>query len=171
MALRERLPTLRHCELVRRVCCRSRTAKTLTPTQHAQSGVSAGALTATLAACDVDLAASVDLAYALTLENGIYDRKGGLAGVWGPLIRRWLLELLPADAAAVCSGRVALFSLAVWPLPPRRLVVSEFSSKEHLVDTAMVRARVPAAAPRLAYAYACVVLCAAHRRASTSLTS
>lgn len=71
-----------------------------------KTGVSAGALTATLAACDVDMAvrrraapgeksearltakvaltptaqASVDLAYALTLEKDLYNRKGGLAG-------------------------------------------------------------------------------------------
>lgn len=107
------------------------------------SGVSAGALTTVLAACEVDLQSSVDLAYSLTLQADLYNRSGGLAGVWGPLIRRWLLELLPADAAQRCSGRVSLFSLAVWPLPPRRLVTSQFESKEAVVDAAMSSVHIP----------------------------
>ena len=30
----------------------------------------------------------------------------GLAGVWGGIIRQWLEELLPADAAERCNGCV-----------------------------------------------------------------
>jgi len=126
-----------------------------------QTGVSAGALTATLAACDVDMRvrdrkprlatdraltppqASVDLAYALTLEMDLYKRKGGLAGVWGPLIKRWLHELLPEDAASVCSGRVGLFSLALWPPVPRTVFIGEFQSKDDLVEAAMASVHIP----------------------------
>lgn len=32
----------------------------------------------------------------------------GLAGVWGPLVRQWLDELLPQDAADLCSSRLFL---------------------------------------------------------------
>ena len=184
----------------------------MAPRRRRQTGASAGALTATLAACDVDLRvrarrsgasaaqadaagrhtrrharalrdtafvmlrraraqASVDLAYGLTLEKDLYNRPGGLAGarrwctlclapcahfavsrsplhshcagVWGPLIRRWLDELLPADAARVCSGRVGLFTLALWPPLPRHVFVDDFASKEDLIDAAMASVHIP----------------------------
>jgi hypothetical protein len=63
--------------------------------------------------------------------------------VWGPLIRRWLDELLPADAARVCSGRVGLLTLALWPPPPRRLLVTTFDSKDDLIDAAMASVHIP----------------------------
>ena len=65
------------------------------------------------------------------------------AGVWGPLIQRWLHELLPADAATVCSGRVGLFVLAIWPPLPHHLMVSEFQSKDDLVEAAMASVHIP----------------------------
>lgn len=63
--------------------------------------------------------------------------------MWGPLIKRWLHELLPDDAATVCSGRVGFFSLAVWPPLPRRVFVSEFDSKEDLIEAAMASVHIP----------------------------
>ena len=65
------------------------------------------------------------------------------AGVWGPLIQRWLHDLLPADAATVCSGRVGLFVLAIWPPLPHHLLVSEFQSKDDLVEAAMASVHIP----------------------------
>lgn len=46
-------------------------------------GYSAGALSATLAACDVPMHRAVDAAYALTLKHNIWQRPLGLLGVWG----------------------------------------------------------------------------------------
>ena len=63
--------------------------------------------------------------------------------MWGPLIQRWLDELLPADADRVCSGRVGLFTLALWPLKPQRLFVAEYESKADLIDTAMASVHIP----------------------------
>lgn len=62
-------------------------------------GASAGALLATLAACNVDPKTALDSAHRLALEAGLWDRKLKLAGVWGDLIRAWLYELLPANAS------------------------------------------------------------------------
>ena len=41
------------------------------------------------------------------MENDIWNRPGGLAGIWGSLVREWLDELLPEDAAERCNGRVS----------------------------------------------------------------
>ena len=63
--------------------------------------------------------------------------------MWGPLIQRWLDELLPADADRVCSGRVGLFTLALWPLMPKHLFVATYESKADLIDTAMASVHIP----------------------------
>lgn len=39
-------------------------------------------------------------------RHGLEQRRWGLAGIWGPLIRQWLHDLLPHDAADRCNGRV-----------------------------------------------------------------
>ena len=62
------------------------------------SGASAGALTATLTAADVDFYDATRLALKLAGEEDVWDRRGGLQVIWGPMIERWLDELLPPDA-------------------------------------------------------------------------
>ena len=72
-------------------------------------GASAGALAATLAACDVDMELALERALALSIEARAFERGPfGLYGIWGGVIRTWLDELLPADAARRCDGRVEL---------------------------------------------------------------
>lgn len=81
-------------------------------------------------------------------------------GIWGPIVRTWLDELLPADAHSRCSSRVAL--LVSKPLVPvaalalggplltrtghrcvERLVVSEFGTRQEVVDAAMASVHIP----------------------------
>jgi hypothetical protein len=69
LALQEQLPSLKACDMVRALlhrpchalCSRSSSRSHAAPPP--QSGASAGALTACLAACDVDLLQSVERAY------------------------------------------------------------------------------------------------------------
>ena len=109
----------------------------------ALSGVSAGALSAVLAACDVDVVKAVEAAYALSKSGGVYDRPAGLAGVWGALIKSWLESLLTEDAAARCSGRVSLVTLVVWPLPSRHLTVTHYRSSDDVIDAALASIHIP----------------------------
>jgi predicted acylesterase/phospholipase RssA len=71
-------------------------------------GSSAGALLSILAACQVDVTRAVTLAHELCVRYKVLQRPLGLAGVWGGLVREWLRELLPADAAEKCNGRVTV---------------------------------------------------------------
>jgi hypothetical protein len=48
----------------------------------------------------------------MALEGRVFERRLGLLGIWGGLVRAWLNALLPADAAELC--RCAL-STAVSP--------------------------------------------------------
>lgn len=70
-------------------------------------GASAGALTATLTATDVDFYQATELALSLAKDAGVWDRKGGLQGIWGPMIDAWLDELLPDDAVEKVNNRVS----------------------------------------------------------------
>ena len=55
---------------------------------------------------------AIERARELADEAHLFARLG-LVGIWGGLIRTWLHDLLPADAAARCSGRVSLMLTSV----------------------------------------------------------
>jgi len=65
-------------------------------------GVSAGALASALVACQVDLDRAVRRAYDISVERDIFNRPGGLQGIWGSILRQWLDDLLPEDAHERC---------------------------------------------------------------------
>jgi len=50
--------------------------------QMTASGASAGALTATLTATNVDFIKATELALKMAKEAGVWDRSGGLQGIW-----------------------------------------------------------------------------------------
>ena len=65
----------------------------------------------------MDLA--LERALALCEETGALERGAwGLYGIWGGVIRQWLDELLPEDAAQRCDGRVELLVTALHPGRP-----------------------------------------------------
>jgi predicted acylesterase/phospholipase RssA len=75
-------------------------------TRVPMAGASSGSIVACLAACGVDPQLIVDEAYQLSIENDIWNRKFGLIGIWGGLIRSWLDQLLPDNAHKLVSGRL-----------------------------------------------------------------
>lgn len=82
-------------------------------------GFSGGSFAAAFAACGVDPDRALQTAHRLCVERGAYSRPLGLLGVWGFIIRDWLDELLPDDAAERCSGVTSIF---VTQLPSMRNV-------------------------------------------------
>ena len=124
-------------------------------------GASAGALAATLAACECDMQQALRRAVQLSADAGAFDRgPWGLYGIWGPIIRQWLDELLPSDAAERCRGRVSLLvnepRIAVPLLPVAgsvltdmgypcvaRRAVSDFTDRADLIDAAMASVHIP----------------------------
>ena len=73
------------------------------------TGASAGALTASLTAADVDFYEATRLAMKMAGEAGVWDRREGLRGVWGPLIETWLDALLPSDTMEKVEDRVSVY--------------------------------------------------------------
>lgn len=105
------------------------------------AGASAGALTATLTASNVDFYEATTLALDLAEEEGVWDRRGGLQGVWGPMIERWLDELLPSNVVDVVDERL---SLLVTPVPSfGKSRVSKFADKNDLIRCNMASVHLP----------------------------
>ena len=103
-------------------------------------GASAGSLTATLMACHVDAHHATAVAVKILRKHKVYERALGLVGVWGEVVREWLQEILPENAAELCRGRVHITVLC---LPYRRHHVSDFRSKEDLIETCLASAHLP----------------------------
>ena len=98
------------------------------------SGASAGALAATLAAADVDFYEATDLALKMAKDADVWNRKGGLQGIWGPLIEKWLDTLLPNCIDAL-QDRITLL---VTPVPSfGKIKVSRFENRDDLIQCNM----------------------------------
>jgi predicted patatin/cPLA2 family phospholipase len=105
------------------------------------TGASAGALTAALTCNDVDFNKATKRALELANDAGIWDR-GSLQGIWGELIREWLDELLPDNAAERATQRQ--LALLVTPVPfLGKEKISDFANKKDLIDCAMASAHLP----------------------------
>mmetsp|Transcript_12907 Transcript_12907/g.32543 ORF Transcript_12907/g.32543 Transcript_12907/m.32543 type:complete len:324 (-) Transcript_12907:466-1437(-) len=104
------------------------------------SGASAGALTATLTAADVDFFEATDLALKMAADAGVWDRSGGLQGIWGPMIEEWLDALLPASIDAL-QDRITLL---VTPIPSfGKTKISRFENKKDLIKCNMASVHLP----------------------------
>eukprot|EP00547_Thalassionema_nitzschioides_P003467 CAMPEP_0194203726 /NCGR_PEP_ID=MMETSP0156-20130528/3426_1 /TAXON_ID=33649 /ORGANISM="Thalassionema nitzschioides, Strain L26-B" /LENGTH=269 /DNA_ID=CAMNT_0038929531 /DNA_START=125 /DNA_END=934 /DNA_ORIENTATION=- len=104
-------------------------------------GASAGALTATLASTGVDFYEATKLALSKSDDAGIWDRKEGLQGIWGPLITTWLDELIPDDAVDKVNNRL---SLLVTEIPSfRKKNINTFESKQDLIECNMASVHLP----------------------------
>lgn len=109
------------------------------------SGASAGSIACVMAACNVEMDVAINAALCLATEGGVFSRTGGLVGVWGGLIERWLHEMLPNDCHISCSGKVSI-SVTVLScafVPFHREVVNTFSSKQDLIDACLASVHVP----------------------------
>lgn len=105
-------------------------------------GASAGCLASVLAACDVDMDVAFDSAIRISKDARLWDRRLGLMGIWGGLVRQWLDELLPCDAHATCTGHVHILAIRLLPRP-RRHRLSHFATREELIDTCMASCHIP----------------------------
>eukprot|EP00775_Hariotina_reticulata_P003710 gene3710-3973_t len=105
-------------------------------------GSSAGALLSVLSACNVSAQAALDRAHELCLEYKVFTRPLGLAGVWGAMVRQWLDDLLPDNAAELCSGGHVQVVVTTLPFLTRK-VISSFKDRDDLIEVALASAHIP----------------------------
>jgi hypothetical protein len=106
------------------------------------AGASAGAMAAVLAACGVSTGKAFQSAMAIARKNAVFRRRCGAFGIWRALLREWLEELLPPDAAERASGRLTIYVTAVLPCRGR-LAVRDWSDREDLIRTVLASCHVP----------------------------
>ena len=113
-------------------------------------GASAGALSAVLAKCNVDMDFAFERALQLCDDNEVWTRPVGLLGTWGNIIRQWLDDLLPEDAAELCRGNVFVLVTVVEDisaLPGRPILsrrrISDFANRQELIDCCMASVHIP----------------------------
>lgn len=109
------------------------------------AGSSAGALCGALALCDVPPRRAVLLAHSMATQEKLYDRATGLAGVWGAVIRAWLEELLPDNAAELCTEALAVH-VTLWRGWKDGLGIhrqKRFEDRDRLIDALMASVHIP----------------------------
>ncbi|KAG2426615.1 hypothetical protein HXX76_012930 [Chlamydomonas incerta] len=132
------------------------------PPPLAVVGSSSGGFIAAFAACGVRPHAALRAAHRLVLEHRVMTRPLGLAGLWGGLVRAWLHELLPEDAAERCNGGCSSNScrggggggggaavrvrvrvvVTTWPCLHVR-ALGNFRSKHDLIEVLAASAHIP----------------------------
>ena len=115
--------------------------------QYTLHGASAGALCATLWSSNVAIEDATREAIRLSDEVDLWNRKFGLYGIWGDIIRTWLDNLLPPEEVFAPPSNVnILLTPATYPhltsLIPRRKV-SQFLTRADLVDATMASVHLP----------------------------
>lgn len=123
------------------------------PSSCSATGASAGALAATLTLTGVDFYKATDLALNLAKDAGVWDRRNGLQGIWGPMIHDWLDELIPENSVEMlCRNKndheKNESNLTLLLTPARNILgakkrVSYFTSKEDLIQCNMASVHLP----------------------------
>jgi Patatin-like phospholipase len=103
-------------------------------------GASAGSLSATLLLSNVDFNKAAESALRIGSESKVYERKGGLAGIWGTLLSTWLNEIIPDDISPDTFKRL---QIAVTPYLKSPKLVDGFQSKMDVIDACMASCHVP----------------------------
>jgi hypothetical protein len=98
------------------------------PPRYTLHGASAGALAATLWSYDVSIEDATTEAIRLSDEIDLWNRKLGLYGIWGPIIRSWLDTLLPPSSTFIPPTNINLL------LTP--------ATYKHLTDSSLSRYKV-----------------------------
>ena len=106
-------------------------------------GASAGALTSTLVACNVDIIKATDLAIQLAAKHDIWKRGLGLVGIWGEIVEEWLDRLLPRNAHEICNKKIHLFVTKIGYPYPERISINYFNSREELIKVNMASVHIP----------------------------
>lgn len=103
-------------------------------------GASAGALTAVLLVCEIDAQTALECALRLCDKLKVWDRWLKFMGIWGDMVVQWLEQLLPNNAAELCSHKVHILISQI--LKPKK-VVSTFATKQELIECLLASTHIP----------------------------
>eukprot|EP00522_Entomoneis_paludosa_P018784 CAMPEP_0172440134 /NCGR_PEP_ID=MMETSP1065-20121228/880_1 /TAXON_ID=265537 /ORGANISM="Amphiprora paludosa, Strain CCMP125" /LENGTH=603 /DNA_ID=CAMNT_0013188917 /DNA_START=161 /DNA_END=1972 /DNA_ORIENTATION=- len=106
------------------------------------AGASAGSLIATMTATGVDFNEATQYALDMVTTRGLWDRPGGLYGIWGPMVLEWLQALLPENAVELAHQHD--LTLVLTDMPSfRKQRVESFTSREDLIACNRASIHIP----------------------------
>ena len=108
--------------------------------KHPFAGASAGSITAALLLTGANLDVLADSAIEEAERAEVFTRPTGLAGVWGPMVERWLYKNIPDDYD---QERLKYLQIAVTPNFSKPKLVSGFNSKPELIQAILASCHVP----------------------------
>jgi hypothetical protein len=103
-------------------------------------GASAGSLTSLLLICGCDFDKAAASALRIANQYGAFERKVGLFGILGDMIRVWLNEVIPDD---LTPEQLSQLSIALTPVGKAPYLVSNFDSKEDVINACLGSCHVP----------------------------
>lgn len=109
------------------------------------TGVSAGAICATLILCGVDDSETMKVASLVQEKHGMYTRPAGLIGIWRDGLRDMLEQILPENAAELCNGSLTI-QVTIWQGWKRRFSVqriSYFADRAFLIEAILASCHIP----------------------------
>ena len=103
-------------------------------------GASAGSISAALLLSNADFPKALEVALEIGKKAGVYERKTGLAGIWGSLLKEWLEEIIPDD---VTEEMFSNLQIAVTPSIKTPKLISCFKGKADIIEACMASCHVP----------------------------
>jgi hypothetical protein len=101
-------------------------------------GASAGSIASVLAACNVDMK------FAMTESFRLPKKTKGVTHAY--LIELWLQKILPQNCHELCSNgkvNISVTTITLTFMPLHRKVISNFSSKQDLIDACLTSSHIP----------------------------
>jgi hypothetical protein len=106
-------------------------------------GASAGAITAAMMISNASFDRGAEIAIQQTVDGDLYSKKSGLAGVWGPMVRSFLEELI--DDSKLTKDDYERIHIAVTPRLILRgtKILTDFPDKASMIDAVMSSVHIP----------------------------
>jgi hypothetical protein len=105
-------------------------------------GASAGSIAASLLLSNASFYDAAKIAISQVEEKGLWTSKSGLAGVWGPMVRDFLYQLVPEDLSDEDLARIHI-CITPSSLLKGTQIVSDFHDKNDLIGAVMASAHIP----------------------------
>lgn len=105
-------------------------------------GASAGSISAALLLSNTDFNEAANVAIRIGQDAGVYERKAGLAGIWGALVKQWLEEMIPDTVTAKNFEKLQVAVTTLKTSKPK--LISDFpQGKADVIEALLASCHVP----------------------------
>jgi hypothetical protein len=106
-------------------------------------GASAGAITASLLLSNASFYNGAKIAISQVEEQDLWNKKSGLRGVWGPMVRSFLEELINENQLKTTDYERIYISVTPAFIFKGTRLITNFENKVNLIDAVMASVHIP----------------------------